>query len=100
MRPITISPCTECGLTLEHDHDPRTVLCAGCERDKFLRNRHLVPPPSTEWRGKRKTPPPEPPPMRHTYQAPTWLEPGYRVLSIAAMLALGFLMGWIARGGQ
>lgn len=93
-----VSPCTGCGRTLEHDHDPRVVLCAGCERDKLLdENPHLVKPPTTEQR--RKLPPP-PPPMRRTYQVvPPFLEPGYRVLTIAVVLALGFFLGWIARGG-
>lgn len=92
------SPCSVCGVTLTHDHDPRVVLCAGCERDKFLdENPHLVKPPTTEQR--RKLPPPPPPPMRRPYQVPTLLEPGYRVLTIAVVLALGFFLGLIARGG-
>lgn len=94
MRPITISPCTECGRTLEHGHDPRTVLCAGCERDKFLRNRHLVPPPTVEWRGK--PPPPEPPPLRQPARSAS-LFPFLWALSISMF---GFFCGWIARGGQ
>ncbi len=89
------SPCSVCGRTLTHDRDPRTVLCAGCEHDLF--DPLLTPPPTTEVRGKQQPPPP--PPMRTPHQVPAWLEPGYRVLTIAVVLALGFFLGWIARGG-
>lgn len=88
------SPCSVCGRTLTHDRDPRTVLCAGCERDIF-EPLIIQPPPTTEGREK-----PTPPLMRSPYQVvPIFLEPGYRVLTMVAIVGLGFLMGWIARGG-
>lgn len=91
-----ISPCSVCGVTLTHDHDPRVVLCAGCERDKFLdENPHLVKPPTTERR--RKLPPP-PPPMRTPYQHPGSEAFGIVVVIILAV-ALGFFSGWVMRGG-
>lgn len=86
MRPIAISPCSGCGSTLEHDQDPRTVLCGGCEADARAAARKNAPPPPPTTEQRR-------------YVAPTPLEPGYRVLTLAAMVALGFLLGWIARGG-
>lgn len=88
-----ISPCTGCGMTLEHDSDPRTVLCGGCERlDRIAAQ--VVAACSIPLK-----PLPEPPPMRNPHKVPTWFEPGYRVLSIAAVLSVGFFLGWVARGG-
>lgn len=90
-----ISPCSVCGVTLTHDHDPRAVLCAGCERDKFMEaHPHLVKPPTTERR--RKLPPP--PPMRTPYQHPGSEVFGLFVVIVTA-LVIGFFLGWIARGG-
>lgn len=85
------SPCTGCGRMLEHDHDPRTVICAGCEIDRFgvLASgtpELLLPPPTVE--------------LRKLYEVPPCLEPGYRVLTIAFCVAFGFIGGWIARGGS
>lgn len=98
MMRVMVSPCSVCGWTLEHDQDPRTVLCGGCEADARVAARKNAPPPPPTVEYHRRVPP-MPPPMRNPHHTPTWFEPGYRVLSIAAVLALGFLLGWIARGG-
>lgn len=88
MRPITISPCKACGATLEHDQDPRTVLCVSCRRqlDKLIQ--------------AVKPPPPEPPPLR-TPEKHKGITGGE--LAVAFIFSFGFagafLGGWIARGG-
>lgn len=82
------SPCSVCGVTLTHDHDPRTVLCPGCEADARIAARKNAPPP--------------PPTVEYHYRVPptpTMFQPGYRVLALFMMLGIGFLWGWIARGG-
>ena len=80
-----ISPCSACGVTLEHDHDPRTVLCGGCEADARTAARKNAPPP-----------PPIPPPMRTVKPSGGAFTPP---IFFAIIMAAGFMAGWIARGG-
>ena len=83
MRPIMISHCTGCGATLEHDSDPRTVLCGGCDAD---RRRELM-------KGA-----PTPPTVEYHYVPGEW-KPGLDVLCMCALIAAGFIIGFLVRGG-
>lgn len=87
MRPIMISECSGCGCTLEHDQDPRTVLCGGCEADKRIEATRGMKPP-----------PPTPPPMRSASRELDQLYIGILLMIIG--LTFGMAIGWKMAGGN
>jgi hypothetical protein len=96
MRPIMTSPCSVCGVTLEHDQDPRRVMCGGCEAEvRSAARKSTQPPPTVEY---HRVVPPLPPPAREPFNHPRGEEFG--MLAFATLcVALGFLCGCVARGG-
>lgn len=82
-RPVQVGPCTRCGITLEHDQDPGTVLCVHCYAfHNPIAKVKMEPPPTVEWRPAGNVP----------YACGLM---AYTVLAMAA----GFAAGLAFRGG-